>query len=103
MDDLSHTEILIKPSHPPPATHNLHNFRPAYTRNETSTDREVKQKSDEWDGETQRERAAANAVDLHSGSIQDSDRENSSSVGTSMRQEEPSLPQSTVGKINGNK
>ncbi|XP_030263737.1 synaptotagmin-like protein 2 isoform X2 [Sparus aurata] len=70
--------------------------RPAYTRNETSTDREVKQKSDEWDGETQRERAAANAVDLHSGSIQDSDRENSSSVGTSMRQEEPSLPQSTV-------
>lgn len=65
------------------------------------TERETPQRSDERDDPTQREQAAVNAVILQatSSSIQDSDRENSSSVGTATRQEELSLTQSTVGKF----
>ncbi|XP_070685533.1 uncharacterized protein sytl2b [Pempheris klunzingeri] len=72
--------------------------RPAtYTRSDASTDRQIPQRSDEDDGDqTQRDHAAVNAVILHTGSIQDSDRGNNSSAGTAMRQEELSLPQSTV-------
>ncbi|XP_074498432.1 uncharacterized protein sytl2b isoform X1 [Sebastes fasciatus] len=67
-----------------------------YNRSDTSTDREIPQESDEIDDRTQREQSALNTVVLHGGSIQDSDRENDSSVGAAMRQEELSLPRSTV-------
>lgn len=99
VDDSSHDSdhILIKLSRP--STHSLYNFRSAtYNRSDTSTDREIPQESDEIDDRTQREQSALNTVVLHAGSIQDSDRENDSSVGAAMRQEELSLPRSTVGQ-----
>uniref|UniRef100_A0A8C4H1S0 Synaptotagmin-like 2b n=1 Tax=Dicentrarchus labrax TaxID=13489 RepID=A0A8C4H1S0_DICLA len=90
----SHLKTFIKPSHLSSATHHLHNYRPAtYTRSDASTDREIPKKNDEQEDETHRERAEVNI--LHTGSIQDSDRENSSIAGTAMRQDELSLPQST--------
>ncbi|XP_041797447.1 synaptotagmin-like protein 2 isoform X2 [Chelmon rostratus] len=67
--------------------------RATCSRSDASTDRETPQKIHDRDNETQRERAAVSAVVLHTGSIQDVDRENS--VGTA-RQAELSLPQSTV-------
>ncbi|KAI4815732.1 hypothetical protein KUCAC02_005867 [Chaenocephalus aceratus] len=71
--------------------------RPAtFTRSDASTDREIPQKSDERDDRKQRELAGLNTFKLHSGSIQDSAIGNNSSVGTSMRQGELSLLQSTV-------
>ncbi|XP_044057880.1 synaptotagmin-like protein 2 isoform X2 [Siniperca chuatsi] len=92
----SHPNILAKLSHPSTATHNLHDFRPATnTRSDAPTDREIPQKSYERDDQTQSQHEVMNAVILHTGSIQDSDRENS--VGTATRQEELSLTQSTVG------
>ncbi len=91
----SHPKFLIKLCDPSTATHDLHNFRSAtYTRSDA--DREIPQKSDERDDETQRERAGVNA-----GSIQDSDREHS--VGPTMRLEELSLPQSVVGEFSNKK
>ncbi|XP_076590340.1 synaptotagmin-like protein 2 isoform X4 [Chaetodon auriga] len=75
--------------------HSLPRARPAtYSRFDASSDRQTTQKSDERHEEQQRERAAVNTVILHTSSIQDSDRQNS--VGTAMKQEELSLPQSTV-------
>nr|XP_046245344.1 synaptotagmin-like protein 2 isoform X2 [Scatophagus argus] len=69
--------------------------RPATsTRSDASTDREIPQKSDERNVEKQRERAALNTVILHTGSTEDPDRENC--VGSAMRQEQLSLPQSIV-------
>ncbi|KAK5868776.1 hypothetical protein PBY51_009758 [Eleginops maclovinus] len=71
--------------------------RPAtFTRSDVSTDQEIPQKSDERDERKQRKHAALNTFSLHSSSIQDSDRGNNSSVGTSMTQGELSLPNSTV-------
>lgn len=92
---------LIKLSHPSNEIHNLHNYRPAtFTRSEASSDREIPQKIDGRDDWTQREHEALNTVVLQTGSIQDSDRGNNSSVGTGTRHEaELSLPQSTVGKF----
>ncbi|XP_059187166.1 uncharacterized protein LOC131969951 [Centropristis striata] len=79
---------------PPPS---ITRDRPATnTRSDVSADREMPLKSDERDDRTQREHAAMNAVVLHPGSIQSSGRGNNSSVGTTMRQGELSLPQSTV-------
>lgn len=96
----SHLKSLIKPSHPSTATRDPRNFRPTTcTRIDASADREVPRESDEREDQTQRERAAVNAVTLQTGSIQDSDGKNNSSVGTAERQEEPSLPQSTVGEF----
>lgn len=60
------------------------------------SDRSIPQRSTERYDQTQSERAALSNVLLHTGSIQDSDRE--ISVGTAMKQEELSLPQSTVGE-----
>ncbi|KAM8905461.1 uncharacterized protein sytl2b isoform 2-T2 [Spinachia spinachia] len=57
-----------------------------YTRSDASTDTEIPQKSDDQHNE----------VLLHTGSIQDSYRENNSSLGTGMRPKDLSLPQSTV-------
>ncbi|XP_034405149.1 uncharacterized protein sytl2b isoform X2 [Cyclopterus lumpus] len=57
-----------------------------YTRNDASTNREILQRSDERDDD----------VVLHTASIQDSNRENNSSVGTARRQDDLSLPQSPV-------
>ncbi|XP_040903056.1 synaptotagmin-like protein 2 isoform X2 [Toxotes jaculatrix] len=72
--------------------------RPAtYVRRDVPTERETPQKSNERDDQTRREHAGVNAAFLHSSSVQDSDRENSSSVGTATRKEELSLTQSTVG------
>lgn len=94
----SHLKMSAKLSHPPAVAHNLHYCRsPVYGRSEASTDREMPQKSIERNNEAQRERAAVNTVILDASSIQDSDRENS--VGTALRQEELSLPQSTVGEF----
>ncbi|KAI3353693.1 hypothetical protein L3Q82_004930 [Scortum barcoo] len=91
----SHPKVLMKLPDPSKATHNLHNFRqPTYTRSDASINREIPQKIDEGNDETQRKCAASNTIILHPGSIQDSDRENS--VGTAMRREDLSLPQSTV-------
>uniref|UniRef100_A0A8C2WMS2 Synaptotagmin-like protein 2 n=1 Tax=Cyclopterus lumpus TaxID=8103 RepID=A0A8C2WMS2_CYCLU len=59
-----------------------------YTRNDASTNREILQRSDERDDD----------VVLHTASIQDSNRENNSSVGTARRQDDLSLPQSPVGE-----
>ncbi|XP_042343070.1 synaptotagmin-like protein 2 isoform X2 [Plectropomus leopardus] len=71
--------------------------RPAtYTRSDASTDREIPQKNNARDDWTQREYEASNTVVLQTGSIQDSDGGNNSSVGGATRQEELSLPQSTV-------
>lgn len=94
----------IKLPHPSTATHDLCNFRPAtYIRGDASVDREIPQKSEDRGEQSQREHAAGNTVSLHTGSVQDSDREISSSVGTAMRQEELSLTQSTVGKFSNKK
>lgn len=105
VDDLSnnsHPKVLINLSHPSTATHSMHNFRPAMnSRSDASTDKSIPQKSSERYDETQRERAELNTVILHTGSIQDSDREDG--VGTAMRQEELSLPQSTVGEFDNKK
>ena len=93
VDSSSHPEL----SHPFAATHSPYNLRPAaYAKSDVSTDRASQLKRDERDGEP-----AVNI--LHTGSIQDSDRENSSSVGTAMRQEDLSLPQSTVGEFSDKK
>ncbi|XP_078102079.1 uncharacterized protein sytl2b isoform X1 [Sander vitreus] len=93
----SDPNILIQLSNPSTAPHNLHHFRPAaFSRSDASTGREIPKKGDTRDDQTQREHAAVNTVALHTGSIQDTDRENNSSVGTAMRQEELSLPQSIV-------
>ncbi|KAJ4935788.1 hypothetical protein JOQ06_017316 [Pogonophryne albipinna] len=71
--------------------------RPAsFNRSDASTDREIPQKSDERDDRKQREHPGLNTFKLHSGSFQDSAIGNNSSVGTSMRQGELSLPQRTV-------
>lgn len=78
------------------ATHSLHNFRPALNTRSDTSDRSIPQRSTERYDQTQSERAALNNVLLHTGSVQESDRENS--VGTATRQEELSLPQSTVGE-----
>ncbi|XP_049433079.1 synaptotagmin-like protein 2 isoform X3 [Epinephelus fuscoguttatus] len=69
-----------------------------FTKSEAPTDTEIPKESDERDEWTQREYEALNAVVLHTASIQDSDRGNSSSVEKVMMQEELSLPQSTVGE-----
>ncbi len=82
-------KISIKPSYCSAETHNLHNFRPATSKkSDASADREILLKRNELDDGT---------VVLHTGSIQDSNREHS--VGSAMRQEELSLPQSTVGEF----
>ncbi|XP_039986035.1 synaptotagmin-like protein 2 isoform X3 [Xiphias gladius] len=71
--------------------------RPATNiRGDVPTEGETPQKNDERDDQTQREHAGAHTVILHTSSVQASDRENSSSVGTATRQEELSLTQSTV-------
>ncbi|XP_038550040.1 synaptotagmin-like protein 2 isoform X1 [Micropterus salmoides] len=88
----SHKNIVTKLSNPSAATHNRYNYRPAmYTRSDASTEREIPQRSDERDDQTQRQHAALNSVILHTSSIQDSD-----SGGNAMKQEELSLTQSTV-------
>ncbi|XP_070825715.1 synaptotagmin-like protein 2 isoform X2 [Chaetodon trifascialis] len=88
---VSSNSSLERERNPP----SLPRARPAtYSRFDASSDRESTQKSDERYDEQQRECAAVNTVVLHTSSIQDSDRQNS--VGTAMKQEEPSLPQSTV-------
>ncbi|XP_026186964.1 synaptotagmin-like protein 2 isoform X2 [Mastacembelus armatus] len=69
--------------------------RPAtYTsRDGASTERE-----NPWKGEESHDKAhGMNAVILPTSNIQDSERENSSSVGTATRQEDLSMTQSTVG------
>lgn len=98
-DSSSDPDTLMKLSRPSVATHTLHIFRPAtYTKSDASTDREIPQKGHERDDQTQREHALVNTV---TGSIQDSDRKNNSSVsvGSAMRQQELSLTQSTVGEF----
>lgn len=98
----SHPEVLINLSCPSTATHSRHNFRPSMnTWSDVSPDRSIPQKSDKRDDETQRERAALNTVILYTGSFQNSDGEDS--VGTAMRQEELSLPQSIVGEFHNKK
>ncbi|KAF3847594.1 hypothetical protein F7725_020622 [Dissostichus mawsoni] len=90
---VSSNSSLERERYPPSITRD----RPAtFTRSDASTDREIPQKSDERDDRKQREHAGLNTFKLHSGSIQDSAIGNNSSVGTSMRQGELSLPQSTV-------
>ncbi|KAM9318718.1 uncharacterized protein sytl2b [Pholidichthys leucotaenia] len=66
-----------------------------YSRNDVSSEREVMQRSEEQEDPTQKLHGASHPVTLFTTcSLQD--RENSSSVGTAMRQE-LSLPKSTVG------
>lgn len=99
-DSLHNSEPKILINYPMTTTHSLYHFRPAtFTRSDASTDREIPQKSDERDDRKQRELAGLNTFKLHSGSIQDSAIGNNSSVGTSMRQGELSLLQSTVGEF----
>uniref|UniRef100_A0A3B4TD96 Synaptotagmin-like protein 2 n=1 Tax=Seriola dumerili TaxID=41447 RepID=A0A3B4TD96_SERDU len=90
---VSSNSSLEKERNPPSITRDR---SVTYIRGDVSTERETPQKSDERDDQTQREHAGANAVVLHTSSIQDSGREHSSSVGTATRQEELSLTQSTV-------
>lgn len=68
----------------------------ASARSDGSTDRKVPQKSGEQNGQTQVEHPVMNKLLQRIGSIQDTDQENCSSVGTSTRQGELSLPQSTA-------
>uniref|UniRef100_UPI0037E9298D uncharacterized protein n=1 Tax=Semicossyphus pulcher TaxID=241346 RepID=UPI0037E9298D len=97
LDVSSDTKILTELSFPSTATQNLLDFRPATsTRSDAATDREIPQKSDERDDHKQIEHAAIKTLIMHADSTQDTDRENCSSVGTSTRQGELSLPQSTV-------
>lgn len=70
-----------------------------YIISDVSAERETPQKSEERDDQAQREHAGVNAVITNCSSIQDSDREHTSSVGTASRQEELSLPQSIVGEF----
>ncbi|XP_008287023.1 synaptotagmin-like protein 1 [Stegastes partitus] len=65
-----------------------------YVRTDEST--EKLQKREEQDDQTQRHNAALNLVAQNTNKIQD--KESNRHVGTAMRQEEPSLPQSTVGE-----
>ncbi|XP_029373936.1 synaptotagmin-like protein 2 isoform X2 [Echeneis naucrates] len=65
-----------------------------YMKGHISPERETT-KSNEGDDPTQRQYAGLNSVALHTSSIQDSERTHSS-VGTTMRPEELSLPQSTM-------
>ncbi|GAA6225718.1 synaptotagmin-like protein 2 [Lates japonicus] len=96
VSQVSSNSSLGRERNPPSVTRD----RPATCiRGDVPTERETPQRSDERDDLTQREQAAVNAVILQatSSSIQYTDRENSSSVGTATRQEELSLTQSTVG------
>ena len=72
------------------------NFRPVtYTRTDESAERETPQRSEEQDDQTNRECAAFNLESLASSNTQD--REIIRTAGPAVRQEELSLPQSTVG------
>lgn len=105
VDDLSndsHPEALINLSCSSTAIHKLHNFRWATnTWSDVSTDRTIPRKTDMQYDETKRKCAAVNRVILYTGSIHDSDREDS--VGSAMRQEELSLPHSFVGEFHNKK
>lgn len=60
-----------------------------------STGREMSQRSEDGDDQNQRERGASNFNSLPSCNVHD--KVNSSRVTAAVRQEELSLPQSTVG------
>ncbi|TDH14795.1 hypothetical protein EPR50_G00024470 [Perca flavescens] len=93
VSQVSSISSLEREKNPPSITRD----RPAtFSRSDVPTGREIPKKGDTRDDRTQREHAAVNTVALHTGSIQDPDRENNSSVGTATRQEELSLPQSIV-------
>ncbi|XP_071353003.1 synaptotagmin-like protein 2 isoform X2 [Trachinotus anak] len=93
VSQVSSNSSLEKERNPPTITRD----RPATCiRGDVSTERETPQRSDERDDQTRREHAGVNTVILHTSSIQDSDREHSSSMGTAVRQEELSLTLSTV-------
>ncbi|XP_039633768.1 synaptotagmin-like protein 2 isoform X2 [Perca fluviatilis] len=93
VSQVSSISSLEREKNPPSITRD----RPAtFSRSDASTGREIPKKGDTRDDRTQREHVAVNTVALHTGSIQDPDRENNSSVGTATRQEELSLPQSIV-------
>lgn len=97
VDSITYSSLLrpsvIFPS-PSAASHNVCNFRPdTFSRSDASVDSSEKNK----DSQTQGVHAAGNTVPLLAVSIQDYD--SSSSVATSRKQEELSLPQSSVGKF----
>lgn len=88
-------KVLVNLCRSSNATHNPFNFRSfTNTRSDVSTERTISQQSNECYEEPQRE---LNTDILHSGSIQNSDRENN--AGTATSHGEPSLPQSTVGEF----